>query len=88
MTRINTGSVSAAVDTLHGARGLSPSEAIEHLNSFLDTISPPGHDGKSASAARAALNTLVTSLETKGSATDDDWQGALETMTSLANNPE
>ena len=88
MTRINTGSVSAAIDTLHGARKLPPEEAIGHLRSFLDTISPPGHESGFAANARTALNTLITDLENNGSATDDVWQGAIETMTSLANNPE
>lgn len=88
MTRINTGSVSAALDTLHGARKLPPEEAIERLRSFLDTISPPGHDSKFASDASAALGLLINGLETNGSAGDDVWQGAIEKMTSLANNPE
>jgi len=88
MTRINTGSVSAALDTLHGARKLPPGEAIERLHSFLDTISPPGHESRFPADARAALNSLITSLETAGSATDDVWQRAIEAMTSLANNPE
>jgi hypothetical protein len=48
MMRINTGSISAALDTLHGARKLPTEEAIERLGSFLDTISPPGHEGKLA----------------------------------------
>ncbi len=88
MMRINTGSISAALDALHGARKLPPTEAIEHLHSFLDTISPPGHESKFATEARAALNLLVARLETNGSASDDVWQRAIETMTSLANNPE
>jgi hypothetical protein len=88
MARINTGSISAAIDTLHGARKLPPDEAIERLRSFSDTVSPPGHDGKFTTDARTALNLLVTDLEKNGSASDDVWQGAIETMTSLANNPE
>jgi hypothetical protein len=88
MTRINTGSISAAIDTLHGARKWPPAEAIEHLRSFLDTISPPGHNTKSALEARDALNLLISGLEMDGAAGDDVWQRAIETMTSLANNPE
>lgn len=88
MTRINTGSVSAAIDTLHGARKLPPTEAIERLQSFLDTISTPGHSGKSALDARDAMSLLINALKEDGSAGDDVWQRAIETMTSLANNPE
>ena len=87
MALINTGSISAALDTLHGARKLPANEAVERLRSFSDTISPPGHEGKSPTAARIALDALIASLETKGSAADDVWQG-LEKMTSLANDPE
>ena len=85
MTRINTGSIAAALDALHGARKLPPDKAIEHLNSFLDVLSPLAPENKIAGDAFAALNLLVTSLEENGSATDDAWQHAVETMTSLAN---
>ena len=88
MTRINTGSIAAALDTLHGARKLPPTEAIERLQSFSDTISPPGHESKFAADASAALKVVTTSLEVNGSASDDAWQHAIETMTTLANNPE
>ncbi|MET0409075.1 MAG: hypothetical protein ABW006_11970 [Hyphomicrobium sp.] len=88
MTLINTGSVSAALDTLHGARKLPPAEAIEYLRSFLGTLSPPGHNTKSASDARDALSLLINKLETNGFAGNDVWQQAIATMTSLANNPE
>jgi len=88
MTRTNTGSVSAAIDTLHGARKLPPAEAIKYLRSFLDTISPPGHNTKSATDAREALSLLINELEMDGSAGNDVWQQAIATMTSLANNPE
>jgi len=88
MARVNTGSISAALDTLHGARRLPPREAVERLRSFSETISPPGHEGKSPTDARVALDALIASLEKDGSATDDVWQGAIEKMTSLANDPE
>jgi hypothetical protein len=86
MTRINTGSTAAALDTLHGARKLPPTQAVEKLSSFQDSLSP--EHGKLAEDAKAALCRLVTDLKNRGSATDDVWQRAIETMTSFANNPE
>ena len=85
MERIDTGPISAALDTLHGARKLPQKEAIQHLRSFLETVSP-GDESKFATDARAALTMLITSIEAEGSASDDAWQRAIETMTSLANN--
>ncbi len=75
----------AALDTLHGARGLPPAEAAAKLRDFLDSISTSVPDSARLADASGALRTLVSSLETKGAATDDDWEHAVETMLSLAN---
>ena len=87
MARINTGMVAAAIDTLHGARRLPPEAAVEKLKSFLDALSAEP-EGKFIADAKAALNTLVSSLRMKGSATDDAWGHAIDTMVSLSNNPD
>jgi hypothetical protein len=75
----------AALDTLHGARAVPPTEAATKLRDFLDSISAPATDSPRLSEAYSALKTLVSALEAKGAATDDDWQNAIETMLSLAN---
>jgi ABC-type transporter Mla subunit MlaD len=87
MARINTGVVAAAIDTLHGARRLPPEEAVEKLDSFLDALSAES-DGKFIDSAKASLSKLVSSLREQGSATDDVWGQAIETMVSLSNNPD
>ena len=83
----HTGAIAAALDSLHGARKLPAAEAVEHLDSSLDVILPMAHENKIAGDACAALNVLATDLEESGSATDDAWQHAIETMTSLPNKP-
>ncbi len=75
----------AALDTLHGARGLSPKEAAAKLQDFLNSINSPIPDSDRVVEASDALKNLISNLETKGSASDDDWQLAIETMHSLAN---
>jgi hypothetical protein len=87
MARINTGVVAAAIDTLHGARRLPPAEAVEKLTSFLDSLSAEP-EGKFSADAMAALDKLVTSLREKGSAANDTWGHAIDTMVSLSNNPD
>jgi hypothetical protein len=75
----------AALDTLHGARGLPPEEAIAKLRDFLESINTFVPDSPRLAQASDALTILVGQLETEGTATDDDWQHAIETMLSLAN---
>jgi hypothetical protein len=75
----------AALDTLHGARGLHPEEAAAALKDFLNSISSPIPDSERLSGASSALKSLIDKLEADGSASDDDWQSAIETMHSLAN---
>ncbi len=75
----------AALDTLHGARGLPAKEAAAKLQDFLNSISSPISDSDRVAAASDALKNLIGNLETKGAASDDDWQLAIETMHSLAN---
>jgi hypothetical protein len=74
----------AALDTLHGAR-LPPAEAVAKLHDFLESIDTSVPDSPRFADASEALRTLVSQLETEGTATDDDWQRAIETMLSLAN---
>jgi hypothetical protein len=75
----------AALDTLHGARGLPSEEAAAVLGDFLNSISSPVPNGERLSEASLALKSLIDKLEADGSASDDDWQFAIETMLSLAN---
>jgi hypothetical protein len=75
----------AALDTLHGARGLPPVEAVGKLHDFLESIDTSVPDSPRFADASEALRILVSQLETEGTANDDDWQRAIETMLSLAN---
>jgi hypothetical protein len=75
----------AALDTLHGARGLPSKEAAAVLRDFLSSISSPFHDSARLAAASGALKKLVNKLEADGSASDDEWLSAIDTMLSLAN---
>jgi hypothetical protein len=76
---------SAALDTLHGARELPPDEATAKLRDFLNSISSPLANSARLADASVALKALVEKLEQGGSASNDDWQEAIETMLSLAN---
>ena len=71
---------------LHGARGLPLAKAVEALQPFLNAMRHrvPGAD-RFADASVDAVSELVKSLETKGSATDDAWQTAIESTVSFAN---
>jgi hypothetical protein len=78
--------VSDVLHILHGARSLPSAEAIEALRPFLNTM----HDRASgtdrfADASAAAVSALVQGLETRGFATDDLWEEAIESSTSFAN---
>jgi hypothetical protein len=75
----------AALDTLHGARELPAAEAAAKLRDFLNAISSHIPDRAPLSQASGALNNLVSNLEDQGSASNDDWESAIETMLSLAN---
>jgi hypothetical protein len=75
----------AALDTLHGARGLAPENATSKLRDFLNSISSPIAESSRLADASSSLKRLIQKLETEGSASDDDWQEAIETMLSLAN---
>jgi hypothetical protein len=75
----------AALDTLHGARELPAEEAAAKLRDFLDAISSHIPDSARLSQASGALNNLVSNLEDQGSASNDDWESAIETMLSLVN---
>jgi hypothetical protein len=75
----------AALDTLHGARSLPPDEAVAKLRDFLESINTTVPDSPRLAEASDALMILVSQLEREGSATDDEWQHAIGTMLSLAN---
>jgi histidine kinase/DNA gyrase B/HSP90-like ATPase len=70
---------------LHGARSLPPAEAIEALRPFMNTMRDrvSGTD-RLADASAAAVSALVQRLETKGVATDDLWEEAIESSVSFA----
>ncbi len=75
----------AALDLLHGARSLPPAEAAAKLRTFFNSINASIPQSASRSDASGALGTLVGKLEATGLATNDDWEHAIETMLSLAN---
>jgi hypothetical protein len=75
----------AALDTLHGARELPSDEAAAKLRDFLNSISSPLANSARLANASAALKALIEKLEQGCSASNDDWQEAIETMLSLAN---
>jgi hypothetical protein len=75
----------AALETLHGARGLPPAEATAKLRDFMDSIGTIVPPTARLAEASDALRTLVNQLEADGSATDDTWEDAIETMLSFAN---
>jgi hypothetical protein len=75
----------AALETLHGARGLAPAEATAKLRDFMDSIGTIVPPTAHLSEASGALRTLINQLESDGSATDDTWEDAIETMLSFAN---
>jgi hypothetical protein len=74
----------AALETLHGARGLPAAEAAAKLRDFLESINTPVNEGPRLADASSALKTLVDKLESGKPTTDDDWGHAIQTMESLA----
>jgi hypothetical protein len=70
---------------LHGARSLPAAQAIEALAPFMEKMRnrASGTD-RFADASAAAVSALVQRLETKGVATDDLWEEAIESSTSFA----
>jgi hypothetical protein len=75
----------AALETLHGARGLPPVEATAKLRDFVDSIGAILPPTARLADASGALTALVNKLESEGAATDDTWEYAIETMLSYAN---
>jgi hypothetical protein len=71
---------------LHGARSFPPAKAVEALQPFLHLMRQRvvGND-RFADASATAVTALAESLETKGVATDDTWQAAIELTVSFAN---
>lgn len=74
----------AALEVLHGARGLPPAEAAAKLREFADSMQVLPETDRLADAS-GALSTLIDELQSKGAATDDAWEYAIETMLSYAN---
>ena len=75
----------AALETLHGARGLPPAEAVAKLYDFVDSIDTILPRTTQLTDASGALRKLVDELQSQGNATDDTWEYAIETMLSFAN---
>ncbi|MGA2056091.1 MAG: hypothetical protein ABSG88_12335 [Bradyrhizobium sp.] len=75
----------AALETLHGARGLPPAEATAKLCDFVDSMPPVFPETPRLADASVALRTLVHQLQSQGAATADTWECAIETMLSYAN---
>lgn len=75
-----------AAGDLHGARGLPPSEAVEALRPFLNTMGSRtlGSD-LLADASADALGALVQRLEATGIAANDLWEEAIQASLSFAN---
>jgi hypothetical protein len=78
--------VNDVLHILHGARSLPCAEAVAALRPFLNAMCnrPAGTD-RLADASAAAVNALVQQLETDGVATDDQWEAAIESSLSFAN---
>jgi len=75
----------AALETLHGARGLPPAEATAELRDFVNSIGTMLPTTARLADASGALTALINELESEGAATDDTWEYAIETMLSYAN---
>jgi hypothetical protein len=74
---------SDALEILHGARSLPPTEAVDALKPFLQGV--PRSGDKLADASIAAVTELVRSLKENHAASDDLWQDAIEATRSFAN---
>jgi hypothetical protein len=81
-----SGGVHNVLHVLHGARGLPPSEAVEALRPFLNTMRgrASGID-VIADASADAVGALVQRLEATDIATNDLWEEAIEASLSFAN---
>jgi hypothetical protein len=75
----------AALEILHGARGLPPAEATARLGDFADSMQTVRPETARLADASGALRRLVNQLKSQGTATDDAWEYAIETMLSYAN---
>jgi hypothetical protein len=75
----------AALETLHGARGLPAAESAAKLRDFEDSIRTDLHPTARLVDASDALRKLINQLQSEGAATDDTWELAIETMLSFAN---
>jgi hypothetical protein len=73
MSKLESKVATAALDTLHGARGLPTAEAAEKLRDFLASIGSPIPTSARLSDASSALKTLVGKLEKGEPPTNDDW---------------
>jgi hypothetical protein len=74
----------AALETLHGARGLPAAEATAKLRDVADSMPTVFPEPARLADASGALRTLVNQLQSQGAATDDTWEYAIETMLSYA----
>jgi hypothetical protein len=74
----------AALEVLHGARGLPAAEAAAKLGEFADSMGVLPETDRFADAS-GALRKLIGELRSKGAASDDAWEYAIQTMLSYAN---
>jgi hypothetical protein len=75
----------AALEILHGARGLPAAGATAKLRDFADSMWTVPPETARLADASGALRKLVNQLQSQGAATDDTWEYAIETMLSYAN---
>ena len=75
-----------ALHILHGARSITPMEAIKALQPFVLAMRAQSFkDDRLAEASSKAVDHLVKSLAARRAATDDVWESAIETTLSFAN---
>jgi hypothetical protein len=75
-----------ALHILHGARELPTTQAVDALQPFVKAMRhQTPNDTRLGDVSAAAVNRLIHSLTTQGTACDDVWQSAIDTTLSFAN---
>jgi hypothetical protein len=76
----------AVLRILHGARSLPPAQAVQALKPFLESMGVVKATGdKLADESADSVMALVHRLKENQAASDDEWQKAIETTLSYAN---
>ena len=73
-----------AVHALNGARALEPAKAAKQLRDLMRGVDFPRDVSIVSDNALQAYRSLIQTLEAKQAASDDDWQQAIEKMSTLA----